>query len=67
MRDAVAYLKREKGILNIFTYMSVTNGVAAGYAPILVAFFRTAPGFSAAMYSAFSVAEFLGKPLPESM
>ncbi len=29
----------------------------------MIAFFRTAPGFSAAMYSLFSVAEFLGRSL----
>lgn len=43
--------------------MAVTNGMAAGYSPLLVAFFRTAPGFTAAMYSFFSVAEFAGRSL----
>ena len=41
----------------------MTNGVAAGYSPLLVAFFRTAPGLTTAMYSLFSVAEFLGRSL----
>ena len=41
--------------------MAFTNGVAGGYGPILIAFFRTVPGFTAAMYSFFSVAEFLGR------
>lgn len=43
--------------------MAVTNGIGNGYAPILVAFFRTAPGFTLAMYSGFSVAEFVGRTL----
>ena len=43
--------------------MAVTNGVASGYSPILVAFFRTMPGMTAAMYSLFSVAEFLGRTM----
>ena len=43
--------------------MAVTNGVATGYAPIMIAFFRTAPGFSVAMYSFFSIAEFAGRSL----
>ena len=43
--------------------MSVTNGVAQGYAPIMVAFFRTMPGLTAAMYSLFSVAEFAGRTI----
>lgn len=61
IREAAQFLRRERGLRNIYGYMAVTNGVAGGYGPILVAFFRTAPGMSAAMYSFFSVAEFLGR------
>ena len=63
IREALTYLRREKGLLNIYTYMAVTNGAATGYSSILIAFFRTAPGFTAAMYSFFSVAEFAGRTL----
>ncbi len=63
LADAAAYLKGDKGLLNIYAYMAVTNGVGGGISPILIAFFRTAPGFTAAMYSFFSVAEFLGRSL----
>ena len=63
LREAAAYLKREKGLRALYDYMAVTNGMAAGYSPLLVAFFRTAPGFTAAMYSFFSVAEFAGRSL----
>lgn len=61
IREALDYLKKEKGMRSIYEYMAVTNGVAMGYAPLLVAFFRTAPGLSAAMYSLFSVVEFIGR------
>jgi len=61
--EAAGYLKKERGLCSIYAYMAVTNGVAGGYAPILVAFFRTAPGLSVTMYSLFSVAEFLGRSL----
>lgn len=63
LRAAADYLRRDKGLWAIYTYMAVTNGVATGYSPILVAFFRTAPGMSMAMYSLFSVAEFGGRTL----
>ena len=43
--------------------MAVTNGMAMGYSPLLIAFFRTAPGFTTAMYSFFSVAEFAGRTI----
>lgn len=61
--EAARYLKQERGLRSIYSYMAVTNGAASGYAPLLIAFFRTAPGLSAALYSLFSVAEFLGRSL----
>ena len=39
------------------------TGMAMGYAPLLIAFFRTAQGFTTAMYSFFSVAEFTGRTI----
>lgn len=63
IKEAASYLKKEKGVLNLYTYMAVTNGVGNGYSPILIAFFRTAAGFSMAMYSFFSVVEFAGRSL----
>ncbi len=43
--------------------MAVTNGVAQGYGPLMIAFFRTMPGMTSFMYAMFSVAEFLGRSL----
>ena len=63
IQEAARYLKQERGLRSIYFYMAVTNGVGTGYSPLLVAFFRTAPGMSAAMYSLFSVAEFLGRSI----
>lgn len=63
IREAVQYLKKERGLCSIYGYMAVTNGVSSGFSPILVAFFRTFPGFTAAMYSAFSVVEFAGRTI----
>lgn len=63
IRSAADYLRKEDGLKAIYAYMAVTNGIGNGYGPLLVAFFRTAPGFSAVMYSAFSVAEFAGRTL----
>lgn len=67
IREAVEYLKAERGLRGIYGYMAVTNGVASGFAPILVAFFRTFPGFTAAMYSAFSVVEFAGRTIGSAL
>lgn len=62
-KDAIAYLKKERGLRSIYAYMAVTQGIAIGGSPILIAFFRTAPGFTIAMYSFFAVAEFAGRSL----
>ena len=67
IREAVLYLKEERGLRSIYEYMAVTNGVASGFSPILVAFFRTFPGFTAAMYSAFSVVEFAGRTIGSAL
>lgn len=58
-----AYLKGEKGLLNIYAYDAVSNGTYSGIGQIQVAFFRTAPGFSAQLYAFFSVVEFAGRTL----
>ena len=61
--DGFVYLKGEKGMRHIYTYGAVANGISAGCSPILVAFFRTTPGFSAKMYAFFSGAEFVGRSI----
>lgn len=61
--EVLHYLKTEKGLQAVYSYMAVSNGVSTGYTPVLVAFFRTAPGMSAALYSLFSIAEFLGRTI----
>ena len=67
IKEALVYLKDEKGIRNIFEYVALTSGITRGYTPLLVAFFRTMPGLTAAMYSLFSAADFLGRTLAGSL
>lgn len=59
LRDAAAWLKGERGLLAIYTYMAVTNGVCSGYSALFVAYFSAAP----ALYSLFSAAEFAGRSI----
>ena len=67
LKEALAYLKKEKGLRNLFSYMAISNGVATGYPPIEIAFFRTAPGLSAAMYALYSAAEFVGRTIASGL
>ena len=59
IRAAAAYLKKERGLMAIYVYMAVTNGIAGGYSALFVAYFSAAP----ALYSLFSAAEFAGRSL----
>ena len=61
--EAVKLLKNDSGLCSTYIYMAVTNGVGNAFSPILVAFFRTAAGFTIAMYSFFSAAEFIGRSI----
>ena len=61
--EAAKYLKKERGLRSIYSYMAFTNGMGNGYAPLLVAFFSTTAGMSATMYSLFSAAEFIGRTI----
>lgn len=63
VREAADYLRQERGLHGLYVYMAVTNGMGMGYSPLLIAFFRTAQGFTTAMYSFFSVAEFTGRTI----
>ena len=67
IREAVQYLKKERGLLGLYEYMAVSNGVDCAYSPLLIAFFRTFPGFTAAMYAAFSVVEFIGRSIGSAL
>lgn len=60
-RDGFRYLKGERGLLNMYAYDMVANGAFMGCSAIQIAFFRTAPGLSAQLYSFFSAAEFIGR------
>ncbi len=61
--EGLAFVKSEKGLQGLYGYMAVSSGLATGYSPLLIAFFRTTPGLSSAMYAMFSVAAFAGRSI----
>ena len=63
VKDGICYLRGERGLLNIYAYDAVANGAYSGIGPIMVAFFRTTPGFSAQLYAFLSAAEFIGRTI----
>ena len=67
IREAASWLGGEKGMRGLMGYMAVTNGIGTGYSPILIAFFRTTPGLSAALYALFSAAECIGRTVGSAL
>ncbi|MBQ9994715.1 MAG: MFS transporter, partial [Clostridia bacterium] len=63
LKEATAYMKREKGLMAMTVYSGTTNGMFAGYEPLMVAFFSSMPGFTIGMYSFFTVVEFIGRTI----
>ncbi len=63
LKEAAEYLGHERGLRSMYSYVAASMGVGMGYSSLLVAFFRVTPGFTTAMYSLFSVAEFAGRTL----
>ena len=63
LREGFRYLRREKGLLRIYTYMPLTQGLSTGTANLVTAYFRTTPGLDMTMYAFFTTVEFVGRTL----
>ena len=59
--DGFAYLKREKGIRNIYTYMSISQGISTGNGVIIQAFFQSHPVMSVTMLGFLQSVEMIGR------
>ena len=63
LKEGFLYLKQEKGIRNIYTYMSITNGASSGIAVMTQAFYQTQPWLSATMLGFLKSSETVGRVL----
>lgn len=63
IKEGFRYLKKEKGITNIYTYMAVSNGTYEGSYIALQAYFQTNPMLSVAMLGFLRSAEMMGRVL----
>ena len=59
--EGFAYLLREKGILRIYSYMPITQGISEATDPLIRAWFRTTPRLDLTMYALFTTAQFIGR------
>lgn len=63
IKEGFRYLKQEKGITNIYTYMAVSNGTYEGSYIALQAYFQTNPMLSVTMLGFLRSAEMVGRVL----
>ncbi len=55
------YMKKEKGLRNIYTYMGIANGVSSGVNVLTQAFFQSSSKVSVAMYGFLKSGEMIGR------
>ena len=61
IREGILYLKQEKGIRNIYTYMSITNGASEGVGILTQAYYQTQPWLTVTMLGCLKSAEMIGR------
>lgn len=61
IREGFRYLEKEKGIRNIYTYMSITNGISDGITMLIQAFYQTMPWLTLTMLGFLRSAEMIGR------
>lgn len=57
------YLKKEKGVRNIYSYMAITNGASEGGSTIVQAWYQSVPWLSVTMLGFLKSAEMIGRVL----
>ena len=63
IKGGFQYLKKEKGIRNIYTYMSITNGASNGVNLITQSYYQTQPWLTVTMLGFLKSAEMIGRVL----
>lgn len=61
IKEGFSYLKKEKGIRNIYLYMSVTSGASDGINIVTQAYYQTQTWLSVTMLGFLKSAEMLGR------
>lgn len=67
IKEGFCYLKKEKGIRNIYTYMSITNGASEGVNVMTQAYYQTQPWLTVTMLGFLKSAEMIGRVISGSL
>ena len=63
MTEGIRYLKKEKGIRNMYTYMAITNSTGNGNYLMVMAHFQSSDILTTTMFSLLTSAETIGRAL----
>lgn len=63
LTEGFTFLKKEKGIRNIYTYMSITSGNSSGVQVVTQAFYQTQPWLTVTMLGFLKSSETIGRLL----
>ena len=63
IKEGFSYLKNEKGIRNIYSYMAIMSGTSEGTAIAIQAFYQTSPVLTVTMLGFLKSAEMVGRVL----
>lgn len=63
LKEGFVFLKKEKGIRNIYTYMSITSGATHGIGVVTQAFYQTQPWLTVTMLGFLKSSETVGRVL----
>ncbi|MDF2820265.1 MAG: Major Facilitator Superfamily [Clostridiales bacterium] len=61
IKEGFIFIKKEKGIRNIYSYMSITSGASSGVATMTQAYYQTQPWLSVAMLGFLRSSETIGR------
>ena len=61
LKEGFIYIKKEKGIRNIYTYMSITSGAGEGVSIMTQAYYQTQPIFTVVMLGFLKSVEMIGR------
>lgn len=67
MLGGIRYLRREKGVRHIYTYMMITNAAGTGTGMMSMAHFQSSSALTTAMYGLLSSAETIGRLLGSAL
>lgn len=59
--EGFSYMKQEKGLRNIYSYMAITNACGNGTELMTMTYFQTAPGLTTTMYALLTSAVTFGR------